>query len=36
VLCFLVQECPVYIPENQLLNLKQKFAFWVIMGELPI
>jgi hypothetical protein len=36
VMYFIVQECPVYIPFDQLSNMKQKFALWLIEGLLPI
>jgi hypothetical protein len=36
VLYYLVQECPIYIPVSQLSNLKQKFAYWLICGALPM
>jgi hypothetical protein len=36
VLYFIVQECPVYIPVNQLTNMKPKIALWLIEGSLPM
>jgi hypothetical protein len=36
VLYYLVQECPIYIPVSQMSNLKQKFAYWLICGALPM
>jgi hypothetical protein len=35
-LYLLVHECPVYIPLNQLSNLRQKFTYWTICGALPM
>jgi hypothetical protein len=35
VMYFIVQECPVYISEDQLATLKQKFALWLIEGSVP-
>jgi hypothetical protein len=36
IMYFIVQECPVYIPTDQLSNLKKKFALWLIDGSLPM
>jgi hypothetical protein len=36
VMYFMVQECPVYVPSDQITKLKQKFALWLVEGELPI
>jgi hypothetical protein len=36
VMYFIVQECPVYISVDQLSNIKQKFALWLIEGSLPL
>jgi hypothetical protein len=36
VLYFIVQECPVYIPIDQLKNIRRKFSYWLIDGALPM
>ena len=36
VLYYILQECPIYIPASQLTNMKQKFAYWLISGVLPM
>lgn len=33
---FLVQECPIYIPEDALQDLRKIFSYWLIEGKLPI
>ena len=33
---YFIQECPVYIPINQLKNIRRKFSYWLIDGALPM